>query len=45
MPHVTFALKDCKMMVMSHCHYWLMSEPHKRDEKLNTLAHPFRIQD
>jgi len=34
------------MMETSHCHYWLMSEPHKRDEKLNILAHPFRsIQD
>jgi len=33
-------------MEMSHCHYWLMSEPHKRDEKLNTLSHPSRsIQD
>ena len=34
------------MMETSHCHYYLRSEPHKRDEKLNTLAHPFRsIQD
>jgi hypothetical protein len=40
-PHVTFALKDFKMMETSDCHFWLMSDPHKRDEKLNTLAHPF----
>jgi hypothetical protein len=33
LPYVIFALKDCKVMERSHCHYWLMSEPHKRDEK------------